>query len=159
MCPGSVTCSHIPITLCHSSRHTQVPIFPVHVMCSRSRVITQPDTKILNLNRCLLSDLFQRNNLTRRLFELFQLTQEIPETRLGHNHIRGEDPHFVERSSLLLLCGQLAPDHLKFLQLKHTRTNFKSLLTNECEQKYCCRNERGTNTHGSLLSTRVPHNE
>lgn len=62
--------------------------------------------------------MFNVNDFSGGLLELLQLTKEIPETGLGDDSVGGEDPHFVERSLWLLLCGQFAPDDFVFFQLK-----------------------------------------
>lgn len=117
-----MTSTHISVALSNSTGHTQVAVLPVHVVGARTRVVTQPDTEVLDFNRCLLVDGFHVDNFSGGLLELTQLSQEVPETRLGHDLVGREDAHFVQRSSLLLLCGQFAPDHFELLQLKHKNT-------------------------------------
>ena len=56
-------------------------------------IITKPDSEVLDLQRLLLADLLNRDNLASGLLELPQLPQEVPEPGLGHNLVRGEDPH------------------------------------------------------------------
>lgn len=45
--------------LCDSSRGGQVSVLSVHVVSSTTRIIAQPDTKVLYLQGCLLMDLNQ----------------------------------------------------------------------------------------------------
>ena len=49
--------SHITVALSDGSRDCQVAVFAVHVVSSRSGVITQPDAEVLNLQRGLFMDL------------------------------------------------------------------------------------------------------
>merc|ERR1719474_947493 len=61
-----------------------------------------PNTEILDLQRLLLSNLFDRDNFTSSLLEFPELPQEIPETRLGDNVVSGENPHPVKRGDSAL---------------------------------------------------------
>lgn len=61
MCSGPVSSPHVPIALSHSPRHTQVTVLTVHVVSTRTRVVTQPDAKVLDLDGGLLWNL-QPNN-------------------------------------------------------------------------------------------------
>lgn len=54
---GTMTGSHITVALSDSSRHSQVAVLTVHVVGSGARVITQPDTEVLNLQWSLFMDL------------------------------------------------------------------------------------------------------
>ena len=65
--------------------------YDVHLVKGRS--LPQPDAKILNLERLFLLDLLDRDDLSGGLLKFPQLSQEVPEARLGHDGIRGEDSH------------------------------------------------------------------
>lgn len=121
----TMTCPHVSVTLGNSSWDTQIPVFPVHVMGSRPRVITKPNTKILNFNWRLFGNLFHRNDFTRGLLKFFQLSQEIPETGFGHDGIRSEDPHTVQWSVCFFLSGQFASNDFIFLQLEKRKLYFR----------------------------------
>ena len=60
-------------------------------------IITKPDSEVLDLQRLLLADLLNRDNLASGLLELPQLPQEVPEAGLGHDGVRSEDPHSKQR--------------------------------------------------------------
>lgn len=120
---STVASSHVSVTLGHSPRYTEVTVFPVHVVCTGTRVITKPDTKVLNFNWRLFGHMFNRDDFSGSLLELLQLTQEVPKTRFRHNLIGSEDSHFIERSGGLLFCGQFAPDNFVLLQLKQKYIN------------------------------------
>lgn len=109
--------AHIPVALCHCSAHRQITVLTIHVVRTWSRVITQPDAKVLDFDRWAFVDAFQRNDFAGSLLELLQLSQEIPEPWLGHNAVGSKDPHFVERSLWLLLGGQFTPNNFIFFQL------------------------------------------
>lgn len=114
---STMTSAHIPVALRDGITNGQITVFAVHVVRTRTRIVTQPDAKVLDLGRRTLVDLLDVDDFAGGLLELLQLTQEVPETRLGDNAIGRKDSHLVERSGGLLLCRQLAADHLVFLQL------------------------------------------
>ena len=63
----------------HSYRCAIVDIcIPVHVVGTRSGVVSQPDSKVLDLEGVLLLDLLDRDDLAGSLLELPQLPQEVP---------------------------------------------------------------------------------
>lgn len=90
-----------------------------------ARVVVEPDGKVLDLLGLLLGDLKVRkilaegvlfthdvdgNDLTRRGLDLLELTEVVPEARLGDNVVGREDAHAVELRLRLRLSGELAPD-------------------------------------------------
>lgn len=118
---SAVAGSHVAVALGDSGTDGQVTVLAVHVVGTGTGIVTQPDSEVLDLQRRLLGDLLEGHDLAGRLLELVQLTQEVPETGLGHNVIRGEDPHFVHSRVGLLVGGQLAANHLEFLELQRDR--------------------------------------
>ena len=54
---STVTGSHITIALCNSSRDSQISVLTVHVVGTRTRIITKPDTKVLDLQWASVMDL------------------------------------------------------------------------------------------------------
>lgn len=46
--------SHVAVALSDGSSNGQVTVFTVHVVCARTRVITQPDSEVLDLQWSLL---------------------------------------------------------------------------------------------------------
>ena len=82
---STMTSSHIPIALGDSSRDGQVTVFTVHVMSSGTRVITKPDTEVLNLQGLLFPDLFNADNFASGFLELPQLTQKVPKSKIKSN--------------------------------------------------------------------------
>lgn len=86
----------------------------VHIVSSRARIITKPDTKVLNLQGLLLQNLRDGNNFTGGLLNLLKLAEEVPVARLGNNFVGGKDAHLVELRSGLLSGGELTSNKLIF---------------------------------------------
>jgi hypothetical protein len=55
--PRTMPSSHILIEALDGIRTCQLTVFLVHVMCTRTRVVTEPDTEVLDLQRFLFVDL------------------------------------------------------------------------------------------------------
>ena len=85
--------AHVPVTLGDGATHGQVPVLPVHVVGAGPGVVSQPDAEVLDLHRLPLLDLLHADDLASSLLELPQLSQEVPEPGLGHDHVGGKDPH------------------------------------------------------------------
>lgn len=113
--------THVTVALRNRGSDGQVTVLAVHVVGSGTGIVAQPDAKVLDLQRGLLGDLLEGHDLAGGLLELVQLAQEVPETGLGHDSVRSEDPHFVHRRAGLLLGRQLAANHLVLLQLQVQR--------------------------------------
>lgn len=54
---GTMAGSHILIECLNSISPRHFPIFLVHVVCAGTRIVTNPDTEVLNLQWALLVDL------------------------------------------------------------------------------------------------------
>lgn len=87
-------------------------------MGSRTRVVSQPDAEVLDLQRSLLVLALDGDDFTGCLLELAELTQEVPEAGLRDDVVGGEDDHSEEGRILVLLRRQFAADDLVFLQLQ-----------------------------------------
>lgn len=80
---------------CTLRRH--VSVLAVHVVDTRSRVVSQPDAVVLHtLELVRLGDQLDGHDLALRLLHLLQLLEEVPELRFGHHLIRAEQSHAVE---------------------------------------------------------------
>lgn len=92
---------------------------------SRNHTYRRNHRLTIAYNNCVQSNstYLNRDDLSGRFLELLELTQEIPETRLGYDGLWGKYPHFVKRGDLLLLGRELAPDHLELFQLKTNNIN------------------------------------
>ena len=91
----------------------ELTVFLVHVVGSGARVVTDPDTEVLDLLGALLVDLWSvrllshysafdstylvdGDDLTVRLLDLAELAQEVPESRLGNDLVGRKDAHAVD---------------------------------------------------------------
>ena len=108
----TVTSSHLVIKLSNSSRELQVTVLAVHVVGSRTRVVTEPDSVVLDGTGVLLDKLDAVKDLTSGLLHLTELTHEVPELGLGSDRVGGEDNHTVCLGVWVLLGGSLTADHL-----------------------------------------------
>lgn len=61
------------------------------------------------------------NDFTAGLLDLFQLPQEIPESRLGDYFVRRKDAHTVDFGRGVIFCRKMAADNLEFLHLQGTK--------------------------------------
>merc|ERR1719325_260191 len=113
---GSVTGSHIPVAGSHGGRNCQVTVFTVHVVGTRPRIVSEPDSKVLDFKRFLFSDFFNTDNLAGSFLEFPQLTQEIPKSRFGDNSVWSENSHTVQRSLGFILRWQFTANNLKFTE-------------------------------------------
>jgi hypothetical protein len=96
---STVTGGHVLVKRVHGVRSGHLTVLLVHVVGSGARVVTDPDTEVLDLGGALLVDLggrsvcrpaqlarflktylVQRDDLTVRLLDLSQLTEEVPES-------------------------------------------------------------------------------
>ena len=84
---GTVTSSHIAIALCNCSRYSQITVFSVHVVSTRTRIVAQPYSKILDFQWFLFPDFFNRDNFASGFLEFPQLTKEIPEAEKMLNFV------------------------------------------------------------------------
>lgn len=96
------------------SRHLSVLL--VHVVGTRSRVVSDPDAEVLDAEGVLLGDLVQADDLTVGLLDLLQLGKEVPEARLGNDLIGSEDSHAVQLGGRVGLGRQMATNDLVFLK-------------------------------------------
>lgn len=70
--------------------------------------------------------LVEADHLAVRLLHFAQPAEEVPEARLGHHVVRGEDAHAVELRRRVGVGRQMPPDDLVFL--KTTWRNCQSIL-------------------------------
>ncbi len=109
---AAVTSGHLVVKLRYSTSELQVTVLAVHVVGTRTRIVTEPDSVVLDSTGVLLDKLDAVKNLTGGLLHLTELTQEVPELGLGSDRVRGEDNHTVCLGVWVLLCGSLTADHL-----------------------------------------------
>jgi len=105
---------HVLVTGIDSIDSGQLAILLVHVMCARTRVISNPDAKILDLERLPLAYLADGHDLTGGLLDLLQLLEEVPEAALGNDSIGTKNPHLVQLRHRLLDRGTSATNNKIF---------------------------------------------
>lgn len=59
-CP--VPGSHITVALSDGATHAEITVLAVHIVDTRTGLIAQPDTKVLNLDGALLSDFLKNTS-------------------------------------------------------------------------------------------------
>lgn len=94
---GSVSGGHVLVQGLDSGGSAQLSELLVHVVGTGSRVVSEPDTEVLDLQGLLLVDGVDGNDLSRCLLDLFELSQEVPESGLGDDLVGSEDPHSAAR--------------------------------------------------------------
>merc|ERR1711928_226664 len=77
---SSMTGSHVTVTLGDGTSNSDIPVFPVHIMRSTSRVVTNPNPKVLDRGLILFKNLFAGNNFTNRFLQFLQFLHVIPES-------------------------------------------------------------------------------
>lgn len=66
------------------------------------------------------------HDLPRGLLHLPELGHEVPEARLGHHMVGGEDPHAVQRRSRVLGRGQQTPNDFVLPKLEGENLGFRA---------------------------------
>lgn len=131
----AVTGGHVLVERLDGVGAGHLAVLLVHVVGAGARVVADPDTEVLHLERVLLVDLspmsvppplaiislqssnppthlVQADDLTVGLLDLAELGEEVPETGLGDNIVRRKDTHAVELWGRVGIRGQMAPNDL-----------------------------------------------
>jgi hypothetical protein len=115
----SVTSGHVLVKGINSSGTRKLTVLLVHVVGTGTRVVTDPDTEVLDLVGSLLVDLVNGDNLTSSLLNSSELGQEVPESRLGNNSVGSKDSHTVELGLRLALGRETTANNLVFIETTH----------------------------------------
>lgn len=113
---GTMSGGHVLVQSPDGVGAAELSVLLVHVVGAGARIITEPDAKVLDLERTLLVDDVQRHNLASRLLDLSQLLQEVPEPGLGNNLVGCEYSHPVQLGSWVAVRWQVTADDLVFLE-------------------------------------------
>lgn len=131
---GTVAGSHVGVEGLDGVDSGQLTVLLVHVVRTRSGVVSEPDTEVLDLLGVLLVDLryqsvwlftsfrkfatysLDADDLTGGLLDLSETTQEVPVTGLGDRLVGSEDGHAVHGGGRVGLGGQMAANDLIFLK-------------------------------------------
>lgn len=116
---GSVSSSQILVHGLNGTDSGDISVFLVHVVDTRSRLVSDPDTEGLDLGWGLLRDGVDGDNLTGSLLGLVQLLQEVPVTRLGNNSVRSKDSHSEQLWLWHVLGRETTADNLILVQSRH----------------------------------------
>lgn len=90
---SSVSGGHVLVQGLDGGGSAQLSEFLVHVVGTGSRVVSEPDTEVLDLQGLLLVDRVDGDDFTGSLLDLLELSQEVPESGLGDNLVGCKDPH------------------------------------------------------------------
>ena len=93
-----------------------VPVLACMLLCVRLSMLSMYEVRDADARNTYGVD---GNNLTGGLLHLSELTNEVPETRLGDRLVDGEDPHAVELGRGLLLGGKVASNHHVLSEASH----------------------------------------
>lgn len=93
---GTMPGSHVLVKAFDCISTGEVAELLVHVVCSRSRVVAEPNTEVLDLQRFCLMYNVDTNDFTTGFLDLLQLPEEIPEPGFRNDFIRSKDAHAVD---------------------------------------------------------------
>ena len=127
---STVSSSHVLIQRCYSQRAWHVSVFLVHIVGSRTRIVSEPNTIVLNSQWSFLWNL----SLIPRFYALYlvdsynfptcfldfsSLFQEIPETGLCDLSVWSKDSHSVEFRNLVIFGWKLSSNDLVLVKSRH----------------------------------------
>lgn len=116
---GSVSSSHVLVQGLNSSDSRDISDLLVHVVGAGSGVVSDPDTKVLDLGWVSLVDLVDRDDFTGSLLDLVQFLQKVPVTGLGDDLVCGEDSHSEQLWFRNGLSWQTTANDLVFSHVYH----------------------------------------
>ena len=102
---STVRSSHLLVALLHGAQKGHITVLLVHVVGSRARVVTQPNTEVLHLRSRLVdlplthaphTHLVHSQNLSGSVLHLLQSVHEVPVAGLGSHSVRSEQSHSVD---------------------------------------------------------------
>jgi len=117
---GTVAGGHVLVEGIDGLAARHLAVLLVHVVGTGARVVTDPDTEVLDLLGALLMNLVEGDDLAVCLLDLSQLRQEVPESALGDDLVGSEDAHAVELGGGVGLGGQQTANDLVFLEASCT---------------------------------------
>ena len=113
---GTVAGSHVLVEGLDGGSTRELTELLVHVVGTATRVITDPNTEVLDLQRALLVDDVKADDLAVGLLDFLELRKEVPEARLGDDLVRRKDAHAVDLGGGLMLRGQVTANDLVFVE-------------------------------------------
>ena len=109
---GTMTGSHVHVKTLDSFNTAHGTELLVHVVGAGTRIVTQPNTKVLNLHGLLFAYRGTTDDFAGRALGLLQLAEEVEETGFGDDFVGSEDAHLVELGSGFLLGWELTTNDL-----------------------------------------------
>mmetsp|Transcript_18687 Transcript_18687/g.38640 ORF Transcript_18687/g.38640 Transcript_18687/m.38640 type:complete len:208 (+) Transcript_18687:127-750(+) len=111
----TVSAGHFIVQLAHGANQFHITEFTVHIVRTRARIISQPDSVILHCSRVLFDQFDTVQDFTSSLLHLTKLVHVIPEFRFGNNGVGGENNHAVCLRVGVVVGSRVATDHLELL--------------------------------------------
>jgi hypothetical protein len=112
---SAVTTGHFIIQLRDCSGQGNISEFAVHIVGTRTRRVTKPDTVVLDNSVILFNNLHTVQDFTSGLLHLSELMHVIPELGLGDDRVGGKDDHPVSFWVWDVTGRGLAAHNLKLL--------------------------------------------
>jgi hypothetical protein len=100
---STMTSSQVTIHLLHSSNQSRVPELLVHIVGSRTRVVSHPDAKVLDDSRVLLKHLMHRDDFSVSFLHSAESLHVVPEPRTSLDDVISKDLHLEDRRIGILL--------------------------------------------------------
>ena len=131
---STVRSSHLLVALLHGAQKGHITVLLVHVVGSRARVVTQPNTEVLHLRSRLVdlplthaphTHLVHSQNLSGSVLHLLQSVHEVPVAGLGSHRVRGEQSHSVDLRLGVRLSGQSAANDLVVMNLHRNQQRLR----------------------------------
>lgn len=116
---GSVSGSQIFVQTFNSTGSGNISVFFVHIVGTRSGVVSDPDTKVLDVSWVSFLDDVNRNNFTRSLLDFVQLLQEVPVSRLCNHSVWSKDSHTVQLWFWNVFSWQTTTNNFVFTETRH----------------------------------------
>lgn len=107
---------HVLVQGVHGVGPAHLSVLLVHVVGARSRIVADPDAKVLDLQRALLVDDIEGHDLAGGLLHFLEFGEEIEISTFGNDIVRGENSEPVEFGRGIRLSRKTAPNDLIFLE-------------------------------------------
>lgn len=115
---SSVSTGHVVVHLSNSTSKCGISVLLVHIVCTTSASVSEPDSEVLNLSRMLLKDFSDVQDLTTSSLSLSQGLHIVPELRLSNNLVSSEYLHSENLRAGILGCWSSTTDQLEEVHLQ-----------------------------------------
>lgn len=124
---GTVPTSHLLVHLFYGAIKSGISVLLVRIVDTSTRVVSNPNSVILNGGWILLENLVHCKNLTIGLLHTTKLSQKVPELRLGLDLISSPHLHSVNLWIWILLRWDVTSNNLELtVQKLQQRKNITS---------------------------------